>query len=327
MTNTRLGLLAVLAIALAACSGTASLDDTGVDFTAPTSTAPTPTELVAEGVDTSEQAEESSAPGIPRRIENTAPHFFSHRPIVERIGDHAEYAIKGKLVSIGNARLATPSGGWETSEDPQEILNQAGLVSVITDLEIEVTEILGERMELPSQRRVGPRMVDSPRVSAGTVIRMSIVGGDVTHQLTAFEAEVLRIRPEVPHELEQQSIDEGGEEIEMEIPESGLTITRHVPYAVGLSEGDELIAFLRVDSWFDGVANDGSPVPDLLFIKPVHPTGLGLYVRGDDGSYQDAGGGEPTKEADLIGASRAVSRLRGPVEAFDPISLYTIGSD
>ncbi|MEM7342506.1 MAG: hypothetical protein AAF467_27960 [Actinomycetota bacterium] len=149
----------------------------------------------------------------------------------------------------------------------------------MTALEIRVLEVIGGRRDWRERHQ------------PGDVVTAHVLGGTFGFEVTPEEAKITGFRPDLSDEEEQAVIDagevpeDGGAD---QIPDEPFKVSLTTGYWVSLTEGDEIIAFIRDHQLWDPVANDGTRL-DAQLTFPVHPVGHGIFVRDDDSvAFKDA---------------------------------------
>lgn len=297
-------------LALASCSTVASDE---------TTTAASPDQAVSQTEPVVPQeaiTEESSIADLvaidsPRSIVSEGGHIFSGDVDPNKMADYSELAIRGQIVRIGDSRTTTRSGDWERLDDPDQILSQRANMQILTALEVRVLEVIGSRSDIANPP------------SPGDLISVYVLGGTFSFTVTPEEAAITGFRPDISDEDEQKVIDSGQEpdpDKPQPVPEEPFEMSLSLGYRVTLTEGDEVIAFVRDHSLWDPVANDGSWL-DVELTFPVHPVGYGIFVRQDaENSFRDATGESVVSEEDLLAEARSLNGERGAPPVADVLA-------
>ncbi|MCP4967317.1 MAG: hypothetical protein GY926_19060 [bacterium] len=295
-------------VAVASCS-TAVPDETSAD--APAQSTPRAEPSV-------EQDAASEAPSVvelvaidsPQSIISEGGHIFSGDVDPSKMADYSEVAIRGQVVRIGDSRTTTRSGDWERLENPDQILSQRANMQILTALEVRVLEVIGSRSDT----------ANAP--SPGDLLTTHVLGGTFSFTVTPKEAEITGFRPDLSDEDEQKVIESGQEpdpDKPQPVPDEPFDVSLSLGYRVTLTEGDEVIAFVRDHPLWDPVANDGSWL-DAELTFPVHPVGFGIFVRQDARTFRDATGESLVSEEELLVEARSLASERGEPPVADIVA-------
>lgn len=186
----------------------------------------------------------------------------SYRPAT--VGDVVRFSDAAAIVTVVRVHEARPNTttGQLPAVDPAMGDEQWSLVGPVTDIEIRIDEVLGQRVDSPLDLFVGVTQT------------VQVGGGTIGFTLTALEAEILGVSPDA---AERPAAD-GAQEFAADLVPMEITVRP----SVELTEGDQAIVFLRVDPKPILIVNEasGTATSELKYQDRVVFTfrGSGVFV-------------------------------------------------
>ncbi len=300
------GVLVAATILIVGCAEQPPAISVAAEATTSRQTVTAPIDLTADGETT------STAPlveWVP--IESPAVmrgHTTIDRDLrVERLPEFSEAAIRGQIVGLGPADYLVPESILAEFGGSRAVLSRETSAPISTPVVVRIHEILAARRDV---------VVD---VAVGDELTVGVSGGLVEFTVTPQDAERTGLRPDISHEDEQAVIDSGREPPQGPgpVPAEPFHTGYSSPEFVSLSEGQEVIVFVRWGDWYDPVANDGTYYDDVTLLLSLDHTGVGLFVRDLEGldvatgPFVHAATEAAFPEDDLLDAARGVSVLNG----------------
>lgn len=291
------------------CAKTPTATDTGP---ANTSQQPTTVAATADSVET----QSSTASGIDwvsveRPVSMTGQTTVDSEVQVGRLPRFSDIAVRGQIVELGPADYLVPEAVLAEFNGSRAVLARETSAPISTPVVVRVHEVLATRPAAP----VG--------VAAGDELVVWVSGGTVDFTVTPEDAARTGLRPDISHEEEQAIIDSGQEPPQEPgpVPAEPFQFGYSAPEFVSVTEGQEILAFLRWADWYDPVANDGTYYDDITLLLGLDHTGVGLFVRDLEvpgsraAEFTHATTGAPIPEGDLLHAAAGLPRLSGDATA------------
>ncbi|MEL7158018.1 MAG: hypothetical protein AAFN30_15675, partial [Actinomycetota bacterium] len=240
--------------------------------TGPASTSREPTTVATTAGSVEEQSPTTSAMNwvpVERPASMTGRTTIDWELRVERLPEFSDVAVRGQIVRLGPADYLVPEAVLAELNGSRAVLARETSAPISTPIVVRVHEVLAARPAAPVGVAVGDELV------------VWVSGGSVEFTVTPEDAARTGLRPDISHEEEQAIIDSGQEPPEEPGPVPGepFQFGYSAPEFISLTEGQEVVAFVRWADWYDPVANDGTYYDDLTLLLGLDYTGVGLFVR------------------------------------------------
>ncbi len=297
------------------CAETPAVTETG-----PADTSRQPTTVAAAG---SVETQSPTTPvvewvSVERPVSMTGQTTVDSELQVEQLPQFSDVAVRGQIVELGPADYLVPEAVLAEFNGSRAVLARETSAPISTPVVVRVHKVLAARPTAP----VG--------VATGQELVVWVSGGTVEFTVTPEDAARTGLRPDINHEDEQAIIDSGQEPPPEPgpVPAESFQFGYSAPEFVSITEGQEIVAFLRWADWYDPVANDGTYYDGITLLLGLDYTGVGLFVRDPAepsdraAEFTHAATGAPIPESDLLHAASGLPDLSG-----DPTAPQWLGPD